>query len=93
MRTRDEGIARCGHRIHADESAQRTHDATGGGGLCAELPAQGRYPYHYDQGYTARLAGRGDPSGAATAAASVRVLADLLKGVADVRAGNWYPSR
>ncbi len=51
------------------------------------------YPYHYDQGYTARLAGRGDPSGAATAAASVRVLADLLKGVADVRAGNWYPSR
>ena len=51
------------------------------------------YPYHYDQGYTARLAGRGDPAGAATAAASVRVLAAKLAGVAEVREGNWYPSR
>jgi L-ascorbate metabolism protein UlaG (beta-lactamase superfamily) len=51
------------------------------------------YPYHYDQGYTARLAGRGDPSGGAAAAASVQVLADLLKGVAEVRNGNWYPAR
>jgi L-ascorbate metabolism protein UlaG (beta-lactamase superfamily) len=48
------------------------------------------YPYHYDQGFTARLAGRGDPAGAAVAAASVRTLADALKGVADVRGGNWY---
>jgi L-ascorbate metabolism protein UlaG (beta-lactamase superfamily) len=51
------------------------------------------YPYHYDQGYTARLAGRGDPAGAASAAASVRALAAALEGVADVRTGNWYPSR
>ncbi|HUR34970.1 MAG TPA: MBL fold metallo-hydrolase [Vicinamibacterales bacterium] len=49
------------------------------------------YPYHYDQGYLARLAGRGDSAGAATAAASVRALADALKGVAEVREGNWYP--
>jgi L-ascorbate metabolism protein UlaG (beta-lactamase superfamily) len=51
------------------------------------------YPYHYDQGYTARLAGRGDPAVAIAAAASVRALADALKGVADVREANWYPVR
>ena len=51
------------------------------------------YPYHYDQGYIARLSGRGDTAGAETAAASVRSLADQLKGVADVRPGNWYPAR
>jgi L-ascorbate metabolism protein UlaG (beta-lactamase superfamily) len=51
------------------------------------------YPYHYDQGYTARLAGRGDPAGATVAAGTVRTLADSLKGVADVREGNWYPAR
>ena len=49
------------------------------------------YPYHYDQGYIARLAGRGDPSGASTAAASVRTLAAALRGVAEVREANWYP--
>ena len=51
------------------------------------------YPYHYDQGYIARLAGRGDPKGAAEAAASVKTLASLLQGVAEVREGNWYPVR
>ena len=51
------------------------------------------YPYHYDQGYIARLAGRGDPKGAAVAAASVRTLADTLEGTAEVRDANWYPAR
>lgn len=51
------------------------------------------YPYHYDQGYIARLAGRGDPAGAAAAAASVRRLAAALEGVAEVREANWYPGR
>ena len=51
------------------------------------------YPYHYDQGYIARLGGRDDPAGAAAAAASVRTLADALKGVAEVRTDNWYPGR
>ena len=51
------------------------------------------YPYHYDQGYTARLAGRGDASGAAAAAATVRTLADALRGVAEVRDANWYPTK
>ncbi len=51
------------------------------------------YPYHYDQGYIARLAGRGDPAGATTAAASVRTLAAALQGVAEVREANWYPGR
>jgi L-ascorbate metabolism protein UlaG (beta-lactamase superfamily) len=51
------------------------------------------YPYHYDQGYTARLAGRGDPAGAAAAAESVRTLARTLQGVADVREAEWYPAR
>jgi len=50
------------------------------------------YPYHYDQGYLARLAGRGDQAGAATAAATVRTLADALKGVAEVREADWYPA-
>ena len=51
------------------------------------------YPYHYDQGYIARLAGRGDPKGAAEAAASVHTLADSLEGTAEVRDANWYPAR
>lgn len=51
------------------------------------------YPYHYDQGYIARLAGRGDPAGAAQAAASVQTLAEALKDVADVRGAKWYPGR
>lgn len=51
------------------------------------------YPYHYDQGYIARLAGRGDPNGASEAAASVRTLAAALQGVAEVREANWYPGR
>jgi len=51
------------------------------------------YPYHYDQGYIARLAGRGDAAGAATAAATVRTLADALAGVAEVRDANWYPTK
>lgn len=51
------------------------------------------YPYHYNQGYIARLAGRGDPAGATTAAASVRTLAAALQGVAEVREANWYPGR
>ena len=50
------------------------------------------YPYHYDQGYIARRAGRGGGDGS-EAAASVRILADSLKGVAEVRAANWYPVR
>lgn len=49
------------------------------------------YPYHYDQGYIPRLAGRGAASGAADAEASVRTLAALLQGRADVRTGRWYP--
>ena len=51
------------------------------------------YPYHYDQGYIARLAGRGDPAGASVAAASVRTLAAALQGVAEVREANWYPGQ
>lgn len=51
------------------------------------------YPYHYDQGYQGRLAGRGDANGGAAAEASIGTLRDLLKGVVDVRGGNWYPSR
>lgn len=51
------------------------------------------YPYHYDQGYIARLAGRGDPAGAVQATASVQTLADALKGVAEVRGADWYPGR
>jgi L-ascorbate metabolism protein UlaG (beta-lactamase superfamily) len=51
------------------------------------------YPYHYDQGYIARLSGRGDASGAETAAASVRALAESLRGVAEVREAEWYPAR
>ncbi len=51
------------------------------------------YPYHYDQGYIARLAGRGDPKGASDAAASVKTLASLLQGVAAVRQADWYPQR
>lgn len=51
------------------------------------------YPYHYDQGYIARLAGRGDAASAERAAESVRTLARNLRGVSDVRTGNWYPAR
>jgi L-ascorbate metabolism protein UlaG (beta-lactamase superfamily) len=50
------------------------------------------YPYHYDQDYLARRAGRGNPAGAATAAASVRTLAVALKGIAEVREGGFYPA-
>jgi L-ascorbate metabolism protein UlaG (beta-lactamase superfamily) len=50
------------------------------------------YPYHYDQGYIARLAGRSTGDGGAAAAASVRALADALGGRADVRAADWYPA-
>ena len=51
------------------------------------------YPYHYDQGYIARLAGRADASSAAAAAATIRTLADALKGTAEVRDANWYPTK
>ena len=51
------------------------------------------YPYHYDQDYTARLAGRGSQAAADAAAQSVRVLADALKGQVDVRGADWYPAR
>lgn len=51
------------------------------------------YPYHYDQGYIARLAGRADAAGAETAAQSVRTLAQTLQGISEVRTGNWYPAR
>jgi hypothetical protein len=40
-----------------------------------------------------RLAGRGDPAGAAQAADSVKTLAAALKGVAEVRQAEWYPVR
>lgn len=50
------------------------------------------YPYHYDQGYQGRLAGRGDPNGAAAVEATITTLRDLLSGVAEVRSGRWYPS-
>lgn len=49
-------------------------------------------PYHYDQGYIARRAGRGDPASASIAAASVRTLADALKGIAEVRDARFYPA-
>ncbi len=49
------------------------------------------YPYHYDQGYIPRLAGRGAAGAAAEAEASVRTLATLLAGRAEVRTGRWYP--
>jgi hypothetical protein len=51
------------------------------------------YPYHYDQTYIARLAGRARGGDGAAAAASVRTLALALEGVADVRAAEWYPMR
>lgn len=51
------------------------------------------YPYHYDQGYQGRLAGRGDANGGAAAEASVGTLRTLLAGVTEVRSGNWYPPR
>lgn len=51
------------------------------------------YPYHYDQGYQGRLAGRGDPNGGAVAEATIATLRDLLTGVAEVRSGPWYPAR
>lgn len=57
----------------------------------AALKPRVAYPYHYDQGYIARRAGRGSPDGAAQAAESVRVLAAALKGQVEVRAGEWYP--
>lgn len=51
------------------------------------------YPYHYDQGYIARLAGRGDSAAAEAASQSVRLLARTLEGISEVRTGNWYPAR
>lgn len=51
------------------------------------------YPYHYDQGYQGRLAGRGDPNGGAAMEATITTLRDLLAGVAEVRSGHWYPAR
>ena len=50
------------------------------------------FPYHYDQGYIARLANRGNPADGDTAEASVRALARALAGVLDVRVATWYPS-
>lgn len=61
---------------------------------CVEvLKPKVAFPYHYDQDYTARLAGRGSQAAADAAAQSVRVLADALKGHVDVRAADWYPAR
>jgi L-ascorbate metabolism protein UlaG (beta-lactamase superfamily) len=57
----------------------------------AEFRPRVVFPYHYDQGYIARLSGRGTPGGEAEAARSVRTLADLLTGRVDVRAAEWYP--
>ena len=57
----------------------------------AELRPKVAYPYHYDQGYIARLNGRGTPGSDAAAAQSVRTLADSLAGRVDVRAADWYP--
>lgn len=50
------------------------------------------YPYHYDQGYQGRLAGRGDANGGAVAEASIATLRGLLAGVSEVRSGRWYPA-
>jgi L-ascorbate metabolism protein UlaG (beta-lactamase superfamily) len=53
------------------------------------------YPYHFDQGYIARISGRGAPPAAAgpTAADTVRHLAEMLKGERiEVRLGDWYPT-
>lgn len=49
------------------------------------------YPYHYDQGYIARLSGRRSPVDAAAAERSVRMLADKLTGRVEVRTAEWYP--
>ena len=59
----------------------------------AALKPKVAYPYHYDQGYIARLAGRGSPEGAAQAAQSVRTLAESLKGQVEVRAAAFYPAK
>jgi L-ascorbate metabolism protein UlaG (beta-lactamase superfamily) len=50
------------------------------------------YPYHYDQGYIARRAGRRGAPDAAPPDDSVRWLAGALRGVADVRLAGWYPA-
>jgi L-ascorbate metabolism protein UlaG (beta-lactamase superfamily) len=52
------------------------------------------YPYHFDQGYIARMSGRGAPPAPGAAAAdTVRQLAEMLKGEQiDVRLGDWYPT-
>ena len=53
------------------------------------------YPYHFDQGYLARMAGRGGQpqAGQPSASDTVRSLADSVKadGI-DVRLGAWYPA-
>jgi L-ascorbate metabolism protein UlaG (beta-lactamase superfamily) len=52
------------------------------------------YPYHFDQGYIARLSGRGaaPAPGTLPAADTVRQLAEMLKGEQiEVRLGDWYP--
>ena len=52
------------------------------------------YPYHFDQGYIARLSGRGAPPqpNQPTAADTVKQLAEAVKGDhIEVRLGDWYP--
>lgn len=50
------------------------------------------YPYHYDQGYIARRAGRRAAPDAVPPDNSVRWLAGALRGFADVRLAAWYPA-
>lgn len=59
----------------------------------AELAPKVAYPYHYDQGYIARLAGRGTPGSAEEAARSVQALTAALAGKVDVRTADWYPPK
>lgn len=72
-------------------NGRMTIDATAS--CLASMAPRIAYPYHYDQDYIARLAGRGRPSGAEDAARSVRELTARLAGRVEVRAADWYPTR
>jgi L-ascorbate metabolism protein UlaG (beta-lactamase superfamily) len=59
----------------------------------AELKPKVAYPYHYDQGYIARLSGRANATSRADAAASVRTLATALAGRVELRELALYPEQ
>lgn len=49
------------------------------------------YPYHYDQGYIARLGGRRNATSKADAEATVRALASAVASQTQLRDVGWYP--